>query len=126
MNDLTRSGLKQRQIIDRPTRDMFWKLLRALAEADRKGFPFAGDIDRDPFTSRAIVETGSMLTGDFSIFPALDRFRQYELECPTKWRAQVSPRLDFRADKTYADVAQTVLRALLTTAKPHFPGSETW
>jgi hypothetical protein len=121
--ELSQAGLSERKTVSREAQTLFENLIEKLAEFDRAGFPFAGDIASDCFAARSAFEMQSYMRNNFSMLTILDRLRDCELEFPASRQTKLGPRLDFSEAKTYADAAQTALEAMICAGLPHVPGA---
>ncbi len=119
----SKAEFSERVTITCEARALFRSLIEKLAEFDRAGFPFAGDIERDPFTARSAFEMLGYMRCNYSMLTILDGFRSYELEFPASQRKIAGPRLDFRRAETYAEAAQITLEAMIFAGLPHIPGA---
>jgi hypothetical protein len=121
--DPSRARLCQPVAITREARNLFLNIVEKLAEFDRAGYRATGGIPGDLFAARSALEMLNYMQGSFSMLTMLDRFRDCALEFPVSHRGKLGPRLDFGQAKTYGDVAQITLEAMIHAGLPHVPGA---
>ncbi len=121
--DTLRAGLCEPVAITREARNLFLNIVEKLAEFDRAGYPAGGGIPADHFAARSALEMVNYMHSRFSMLTMLDRFRSCALEFPASHKTKLGPRLDFGEAKTYGDVAQITLEAMIHAGLPHVPGA---